>query len=84
MAKRRPENQIVNLTLDHEKSRIALIYLLASNVPHTIGKRLMKATILLLDLISIGGLQKKLWASKVARVPISRILGFQLGSPETK
>jgi len=26
----------------------------------------------------------KLWASKVARVPISGILGFPLGSPGTK
>jgi hypothetical protein len=25
---------------------------------------------------SIGGLQKKLWASKVVEVPISRILGL--------
>jgi hypothetical protein len=31
-----------------------------------------------LDLISIGGLHTKLWASKVKRVPISRILKFQL------
>jgi hypothetical protein len=29
-----------------------------------------------LNLVSIGGLQKKLWASKVARVPISGILGL--------
>ncbi len=29
-----------------------------------------------LDLISIEGLHKKLWASKVAEVPILRILGF--------
>jgi len=34
--------------------------------------------------ISIKGLHTKLWASKVARVPISRILGLPLGSPGTK
>jgi hypothetical protein len=37
-----------------------------------------------LDFTSIRGLHTKLWASKVARVPTSRILGFPLGSPETK
>jgi hypothetical protein len=37
-----------------------------------------------LNIISIGGLQKKLWASKVARIPISRILGLQLESLGTK
>jgi hypothetical protein len=37
-----------------------------------------------LNLTSIGGLQKKLWASKVAGVPISRILGLPLGNPGLK
>jgi len=37
-----------------------------------------------LDLISIGGLNTKSWASNVAGVPISGILGFPLGSPGTK
>jgi hypothetical protein len=40
-----------------------------------------------LDIISIKGLKKKLWASKVVGVLISkfsRIPGFQLGNPETK
>jgi hypothetical protein len=37
-----------------------------------------------LDLTSIGGLHTKLWASKVARVPILGISGVPLGSPETK
>jgi hypothetical protein len=38
-----------------------------------------------LNLTSIGGLHTKLWASKVARVPISRISGLPLsGSPRTK
>jgi hypothetical protein len=37
-----------------------------------------------LELISIRGLKKKLWASKVARVPISEISELQLGSPKTK
>jgi len=37
-----------------------------------------------LDLTSIGGLHTKLWASKVTKVPILRISGLPLGSPETK
>jgi hypothetical protein len=34
-----------------------------------------------LDLTSIGGLYTKLWASKVVRVPISKISRFSSGSP---
>jgi hypothetical protein len=37
-----------------------------------------------LYLISIRGLHAKLWAPKVARVPIVRISGFPLGSPGKK
>jgi hypothetical protein len=37
-----------------------------------------------LDLISIGGLQRKLWALKVARVQSLGISKFPLGNPETK
>jgi hypothetical protein len=37
-----------------------------------------------LDLIAIGGLQKKLCALKIARVPIIGNSGLPLGSPETK
>jgi len=37
-----------------------------------------------LDITSIGGLHTKLWASKIAKVPILGILGLQLGSPMTK
>jgi len=47
-------------------------------------KALDKGYNVFLDLTSIGGLQKKLWASKVIRIPLSRILGLQLGSPGTK
>jgi len=47
-------------------------------------KVLNKGYIFSLDLISIGGLYAKLWASKVARVPIVGILGLPLGSPGTK
>jgi hypothetical protein len=36
------------------------------------------------NLTSIKGLNTKLWDSKVAWVPILGILGFPLGSPETK
>ncbi len=37
-----------------------------------------------LDLISIEGLHAKLWAPKVAEVPIVGISGLPFGSPETK
>jgi hypothetical protein len=37
-----------------------------------------------LDLISIQGLHKKLWLSKVARISIVKISGLQLGSRKTK
>jgi hypothetical protein len=47
MAKRRAKSQIANLTLDHKKSRIDPIYLSADNVQCTVGKLLMRSTILL-------------------------------------
>jgi hypothetical protein len=53
-------------------------------VQHTIGNFLTRDAILLLDLISIGGLQTKLWAPKLMGVPILGILAFPLGSPGTK
>ncbi len=37
-----------------------------------------------LNLITIRGLQKKLWESKFVEVPISRISRLQLGNPKTK
>jgi hypothetical protein len=37
-----------------------------------------------LDITSIKGLHTKLWDSKVARVPILRILGLAFRSPGTK
>jgi len=37
-----------------------------------------------LDLILIKGLHVKLWAPKIMEVPTMGILGFPLGSPETK
>jgi len=57
--------------------------LCASDVRHIIGK-LSKGYNFSLDLTSIGGLNTKLWDSKVAWVPILGILGFPLGSPKTK
>jgi hypothetical protein len=47
MAEKKAGNQSVNLTPDHKKSGIALIYVCASGMRHIIGKFLMKATILL-------------------------------------
>jgi hypothetical protein len=37
-----------------------------------------------LDLILIGGIQTKLWAPKVIRIPTLGILRLPLGSPRTK
>jgi hypothetical protein len=46
MTKRRVENQIANLILDHKKSRIPLIYLREGGIPHMVGKLLTKVTTL--------------------------------------
>ncbi len=47
MAKRRVGSQIVDLTPDQKKSGIDLIYLVANNVLHTVGKVSTGATTLL-------------------------------------
>ncbi len=47
MAKRRVGIQIANLTSDQKKLEIDPIYLATDNVPHTVGKLLMKPTTLL-------------------------------------
>jgi len=53
-------------------------------VPHTVGKLSTRAKNISLNLTSIRGFHTKLWASKVMKVSILGILGFQLESPETK
>jgi hypothetical protein len=53
-------------------------------MPYTIGKLLTMGYNFVIDLISIEGLHTKLWASKVAGTPISRISRLPLGSPGTK
>jgi hypothetical protein len=47
MAKRKAKSQIGNLTPDHQKSKIVLIFLRASGMPHIIEKVLTRATTLL-------------------------------------
>jgi hypothetical protein len=47
MAKIRVGSQIASLIPNQKKSIIDLIYLDADNVPHTVGKLLMRATTLL-------------------------------------
>jgi hypothetical protein len=42
---------------------------------HTFGNLSMKVPMLFLNFILIGGLHTKLWAFKVARVPILGIMG---------
>jgi len=44
MAKRRAGSQIANLTPNHQKSRIDLIYLTIGGVQHTVGKLWTGAT----------------------------------------
>jgi len=44
MAKRRAGSQIANLTPDQKKSGIDLIYLVADNLRHIVGKLLTRAT----------------------------------------
>jgi hypothetical protein len=47
MTKRKDGNQIASLIPDQKKSRIDPKYLVADNVPHTIGKLSTKDTTLL-------------------------------------
>jgi hypothetical protein len=51
-----------------------------------LGKLLTRGITFVSDLASIGGLQKKLWASKMLGIPIARILPFfqnlDLGVPK--
>jgi hypothetical protein len=46
MVKRRVESQIGNLTPDHKKSRIDLIYLFTEGVRYIVGKLLTRTTTL--------------------------------------
>jgi hypothetical protein len=83
MAKRRADNQIANLiptTLNRESQWFPCVKVAC----HISWKALNEGYKFAVDLISIGGLHTKLWASKVARVSISRISKLQLRSPETK
>ncbi len=45
MANRRAESQNANLTFDHEKSEIVLIYLCLGGVPHIVRKFSTRATL---------------------------------------
>jgi len=71
MAKRRAGSQTGSLTPDHKKLGIDPIYLVADNVPHTVGKLSTRATTLLQTAIrsevcsqSYGA--PKLWESRLA------------------
>jgi hypothetical protein len=46
------------------------------SMPHIVKKLSMKGYNFVLNLISIRGLHKKLWVSKMAKIPISRVMGF--------
>jgi hypothetical protein len=53
-------------------------------VSHIVGNLSTRGYNFDLDLISIGGLHTKLWASKVVGVSTLGILGLPLGSPRIK
>jgi hypothetical protein len=71
MAKRKTRRQTANLILDHKKSRIDSIYLVAGGMQHTIGKISTKATTLETASPSKVYLQSygapKSWESHLAR-----------------
>jgi len=83
MAERKAGSQSANLTLDHYKSRISLIYLRVGGVPHIVRKLWMRITTLLYT-----SLQLKMWRKRYGP-PKSRDSQFQefqdsqLGSPWT-
>jgi hypothetical protein len=55
---------------------VALNYVRERSIPHIIRKPFNEGYNFFLEFTSIEGLYKKLWASKVIGVPISRIVGF--------
>jgi hypothetical protein len=52
------------------------------DMPHIVGTTFDESYNFVVNLTSIKGLHKKLWASKVAKVPISRISGLPTWNPE--
>jgi hypothetical protein len=80
MAKRRVESQIASLTIDQKNSRIDLIYLVADNVRHTVGKLSMRAITLLQNAPRFEVCSQSYGGSKVAGVPAGAISGLPFGS----
>jgi len=78
MGEKKAKSQSVNLTPNHGKSRITLSYMRLGGMPHILGKDLNKDYNFVLDVTSIGGLHKTLWASKVAGVLILGIVGLSI------
>jgi hypothetical protein len=84
-----PKEGPASLTSDQKKSGIDPIYLAADNVPHTIGKLLMRATtFLLITFRSKVFLQSyaapKSRESLLVGFPIGEISGLPRGSPRRK
>jgi len=82
MAKRRAESQTAGLILDHKKSGIDPIYLVAGGRATYRWKDLNESYNFASDRIAIRGLLAKLWGSKVTGVPFGAISGLPLGSSE--
>ncbi len=84
MGKRRAGSQIVNLTSDHKKSRIDLIYLSAEGVPHTVGK-LSTTVITLIYTISQSEVCSQSYeAPKSHESQLGRFWDSHLGVPRQK
>ncbi len=84
MAKRKVESQTTNLTFDHYKSRIAMIYLCASRVLHIVEKFLTRATTLLQISSQPKVYTKHYGPPKLQESPFQEFQNSQLGSPMTK
>jgi hypothetical protein len=70
------ENQSVNLTPNHKKIGIHLDLLVCRWRATYLWKNLDEEQNFASNFTSIGGLHKKLWASKIAGIPISKISGL--------
>jgi len=82
MAKRRAESQTAGLILNHKKSGIDPIYLVAGGRATYRWKDFDKSYNFASDRIAIRGLLAKLWGSKVTGVPFGAISRLPLGSSE--
>jgi hypothetical protein len=84
MAKRRAKGQIANLTSNHKKSGITLIYLHEGGFSHTIGKLSMKDTTFLETSSQLEFCKESYGPPKLWKSQFREFWDFQLGSLGTK